>query len=218
MHHEVHLGRAVLLEVLVHLQPVHHPAGEHAVGLPALVVLRGHNRRRPRSDCSHARSSSKGPGEATQQIPREGPWGCHQSLDPAAPCDGRGPDPKSLEAYFPRSHLLCLNQNLYMDVQSGHPPAPLRDTEDTEPSPPSQLPSAAPSRKHCQRAKLGFGGFFFSFFSNLLKSSPPTPPLPGVSILLELQPWGEELCCQPGCNLPLLRQGLLRLARAASPH
>lgn len=39
MHHQMHLGCAVLLKVLVHLEPMDHAAGEHAVGLPALVIL-----------------------------------------------------------------------------------------------------------------------------------------------------------------------------------
>lgn len=211
---EVHLGRAVPPRSPSSTSSRCTTAGEHAV-IPQRVVLRGHNRRRPsRSDCSHARSSSAGPGEATQCGSQEkGRWGCHQSLDPAAPCDGRGPDPKSLEAYFPRSHLLCLNQNLYMDVQSGHPQPHSGDTGQ------SQAHLSAPISSSLQEAlpksKAGISSFF-PFFQPTEKF-PAHPPLPGVSILLELQPWGEELCCQPGCNLPLLRR-VCSASRAASPH
>lgn len=41
MDEQVDLGGIVLLEVLIHLQPLDHTAGQHAVGLPALVILQG---------------------------------------------------------------------------------------------------------------------------------------------------------------------------------
>lgn len=45
MDKQVNLGGVVFLKVVIHLQSLHHPAGQHAVGLPSLVILTGWTKR-----------------------------------------------------------------------------------------------------------------------------------------------------------------------------
>lgn len=40
MDQEVDPGSIVFLKILIHLQTVHHTAGQHAIRLPALIVLK----------------------------------------------------------------------------------------------------------------------------------------------------------------------------------
>lgn len=37
---QMNLGSIVLLEVVIHLQPLHHTTGQHTVSLPPLIILR----------------------------------------------------------------------------------------------------------------------------------------------------------------------------------
>ena len=38
---QVNFGGVVFLKVVIHLQPLYHPAGQHSICLPALVILTG---------------------------------------------------------------------------------------------------------------------------------------------------------------------------------
>lgn len=39
MHQQMHFSRVILLKIFVHFNPMNHAAGQHAIRLPALIIL-----------------------------------------------------------------------------------------------------------------------------------------------------------------------------------